>query len=69
MWRWRAAQVEFESELLDIELNQGLEALAKYKADNPGHATCLPRILKQGYKALSVRLPSSLDQAVAATLP
>ena len=49
--------VEFEQELLDLEQGQGPEALAKYKEENPTHVSALPRILKQGYKALQVRQP------------
>lgn len=45
-------QVEYEQELLDVELSGDAEVIAKFKADNAPSA--LPRILKQGFKALSV---------------
>jgi hypothetical protein len=41
-------------ELLDLEMSGGPEALAKFKEENPGAVSALPRILKQGYKALQV---------------
>ena len=43
--------VEFEAKLVEIELNGELE---QYKKDNPSHVSMLPRILKQGYKALQL---------------
>jgi len=46
--------VAFEQEMLDIETNQGPEALEEYKKANPDHKTALPRILKAGYSALQL---------------
>lgn len=45
--------VEFEAKLVELELNS-TEELEKYKAENPTHISMLPRILKQGYKALQL---------------
>mmetsp|Transcript_20216 Transcript_20216/g.26714 ORF Transcript_20216/g.26714 Transcript_20216/m.26714 type:complete len:396 (+) Transcript_20216:80-1267(+) len=46
--------VTFEQEILDIELNEGAEALEEYKKANPTHKSAIPRILKAGYNALQL---------------